>query len=210
MEHSLTIGSMTALFGALVVLAALPSTSVLAVSARAAASGFVQGVWTAVGIVVGDIVFIGIAILGLAVLVEILGDGFVVVKYLGGAWLIWLGIDLWRSRSGGAAAGKVTETTWLSSFMTGLLITLADQKAILFYLGFFPAFVDLSALSALDAVIVITLAVVAVGGVKLAYAWLAHRGGTLIAGRARGVLSGIAAAVLVGVGVFLIVDPAGF
>jgi len=53
------------------------------------------------------------------------------------------------------------------------MITLGDQKAILFYLGFFPAFLDLVAMSALDTAVILLVTTVAVGGVKLAYAGMA-------------------------------------
>jgi len=58
MESSLTPGNITALFGSMIVLAFIPSASVLVVSARSAASGFTHGVFTTIGIVVGDIFFI--------------------------------------------------------------------------------------------------------------------------------------------------------
>ncbi len=55
------------------------------------------------------------------------------------------------------------------------MITLGDQKAVLFYMGFFPAFVDLAKLTALDLLALIGVTVVAVGGVKIAYAYTANR-----------------------------------
>ena len=89
--------------------------------------------------------------------------------------------------------------------MTGLLITLGDQKAILFYLGFFHAFVDLSTLTSVDIGIVIPIAALSVGSAKLAYAFMASRAGVLTSGsRARRGLNIAAAAVMIGVGVFLI------
>lgn len=206
MQISLSVGSMLGLFGAMIILAFMPSVSVLAVTARAAASGFGHGACTAVGVVAGDVVFIAVAILGLSLLVEALGDLFVLVKYLGGAWLIWLGIDLWRSRRRESGAEQQVDSSWLSSFMTGLLITLADQKAILFYLGFFPAFINLSRITTLDASLVIAIMIVAVGGPKLVYAWAAARGtGLLVEGRMGQWVRRLAAGVLLGVGVFLIV-----
>ena len=63
MPLSMTLSSMIALFGAMLVLAAMPSSSVLLVISRSAASGFVHGSLAALGIVAGDIIFILIAIL---------------------------------------------------------------------------------------------------------------------------------------------------
>jgi threonine/homoserine/homoserine lactone efflux protein len=64
MESSLTVSSIAALFAAMIVLASIPSVSVMAVSARSATSGFIHGAFTALGIVVGDIIFIILAIYG--------------------------------------------------------------------------------------------------------------------------------------------------
>ena len=171
----MTFGSSVTLFGAMVILALVPGVSVLAVTTRSAASGFVHGAFTTVGIVVGDVFFIILAIFGLSVLAGATGSLFVLVNYLGGAYLIWLGIVLWWSKPKTVEEGGVTESSLLSSFLAGLFITLGDQKAILFYLVFFPAFVDLSTLSYLDASIIIVIAIVAVGGAKLAYAFMADR-----------------------------------
>ena len=175
----MTLASAVALFGAMVVLAALPSMSVLTVVTRAIASGFAHGVATALGIVCGDIIFILVAIYGLSLIAGTVESLFVLLKWLGGVYLIWLGISLWRAgpvdkleRSPFASAQR----SIFASFYSGLLLTLADQKAILFYGGFFPAFVDVSSLSAKDTGVVIGIAIIAVGGVKLAYAKAASSG----------------------------------
>lgn len=211
MESSLTFGSLTALFGAMTVLAFIPSVSVLVVSARSAASGFIHGVFTALGIVVGDIVFIILAIYGLSVLAELMGSRFSLVKYLGGAYLIWLGITLWSSKSGTEKIENNIEPSLLSSFLAGLLITLGDQKAILFYLGFFPAFIDLSSVTLADTSIIILIATLAVGGAKLVYAFLADRANLLLASSgATRIINIVAGTVIIGVGVFLVLNTLMF
>ncbi len=201
----MTFGSSVTLFGAMVVLAMVPSISVLAVTTRSAASGFIHGVSTTAGIVVGDVFFIIVAIFGLSVLADTLGSLFVLVKYLGGTYLIWLGVTLWRSRPKAVEEGGVTESSLLSSFLAGLFITLGDQKAILFYLVFFPAFVDLSTLSYLDAGIIILIAIIAVGGVKLAYAFMADRA-RLLFKRSDAIkrINIAAGTIMIAVGIFLL------
>jgi len=171
MQSSMTFSGIAALFGAMIVLASFPSVSVLTVSAKSAAYGFSHGVFTTLGIMVGDIVYILLAIYGLSFLVDT--NLFVWLKYLGGAYLTWLGIKLWSSKPKIADVEGIKESSLLSSFLAGLLITLADQKAILFYLFFFPAFVDLSTLTLWDTGIIIVIALIALGGAKLSYAYLA-------------------------------------
>jgi threonine/homoserine/homoserine lactone efflux protein len=200
----MTFSSIVALFSAMVVLAFIPSVSVLAVSTRAATSGFIHGVFTTLGIVVGDIIFIIIAIWGLSFLAETMGSVFVLIKYLGGAYLMLLGIGLCRSKSKEVETEEVIETSLLSSFLTGLFITVGDQKATLFYLGFFPAFLDLSKISYLDTGIIIAITTVAVGGVKLGYAFMADRARLLITSQTRKGINIAAGCVMIAVGVFLV------
>ena len=204
MQINIPILSITALFTAMLVLAFVPGVSVLAVSARSAACGFIHGAFTTLGIVTGDVVYIVLAIYGLTVISELMGSYFVLARYLGGAYLIALGIVLWKRRTENPMIEDNTDASLLSSYMTGLLITLGDQKAILFYLGFFPAFVDLTALTPVDTGIIITISALAVASAKLVYALMACRLGMLQdSARARRGLNIAAASVMMCVGVFL-------
>jgi len=207
MQSSLTLSSIVALFSAMVVLASIPSVSVLAVSTRAATSGFVHGLFTTIGIVLGDIIFIIIAIWGLSFLSETMGSLFVIIKYMGGAYLILLGIGLCRLKSKKFETDKVVKSSLLSSFMTGLLITLGDQKATLFYLGFFPAFINIYKISYLDTIIIIAITTVAVGGVKLGYAIMADRSRLLMTPQIIKGINIVAGCVMLAVGILLITKP---
>ena len=205
LETTLTIASIGALLGSLVVLAIVPSVSVFAVTARAAAFGFSHGLFTALGIVVADILFILVAVYGLALVAEMMGDQFHLIQYIGAAYLIWLGVSLWRSEVRARASEDLRQSSWLSSFLTGFLITLADQKAILFYLGFFPAFIDLSTMTPADTLIIIVIAILGVGGAKLVYAFLAARASVLFKdSRALRGINVLAACVMIAVGVALL------
>jgi threonine/homoserine/homoserine lactone efflux protein len=200
----MTFSSIVALFSAMVVLAAIPSVSVLAVSTRAATSGFIHGIFTSLGIVLGDIIFIIIAIWGLSLLAETMGSLFVLIKYLGGAYLILLGIGLCRSKSKDIETEEIVKSSLMSSFLTGLFITLGDQKATLFYLGFFPAFIDISKISYFDTGLIIAITTVAVGGVKLGYAFMADKARLLISSPIRKGMNMVAGCVMIAVGVFLV------
>ncbi|HEY9694726.1 MAG TPA: LysE family translocator [Oculatellaceae cyanobacterium] len=203
----MTLSSIVALFSAMLVLASIPSVSVVAVSTRTVTSGLIHGVFTTIGIVVGDIVFIMIAIWGLSLLAETMGSLFVLIKYFGGVYLLWLGVALCRSKPKNVETQAVIKSSKLSSFLAGLVITLGDQKATLFYLGFFPAFVDISQISYIDTIIIITIATVTVGGVKLAYAFMAHRARLLISPQLTKGLNIAAGCVMIAVGAFLLIKP---
>jgi len=163
-----------ALFLIMSALAAIPSASVALVVVRSATLGIRNGMAAAMGIVVGDLVFIVMAILGLSALSELMGAFFAIIRYIAAGYLIWFGIGLMRScvrpkrlEAGQPAGGIVT------SFIAGLALTLGDVKAILFYASLFPAFVDVPALNTPDIAVIIAITIFTVGGVKIAYALLA-------------------------------------
>lgn len=203
----MTPATATTLFLAMAFMAALPGVSVLAVSARAAAFGFGHGALTTLGIVAGDLLFVLLALFGLALLAAALGEGVPWLRYLGAAWLIGLGIALWRTRAISPGSRDTRGASPWASFLTGLFITLGDQKAILFYLGFLPAFVDLAALSAADIAVVAAVTVLSVGGVKLAYAWLASRAGGIRGTGGARIMNQVAGSLLVALGIYLAVRP---
>lgn len=157
----------------LVALAALPSTSVGFVVLRSTQGGFRQGLAAAAGIAAGDLIFVLLALAGLAAAAAAFGAFFAVLRIAGGVYLIWLGIRLIRaarSRPRDAAPPSATALNRSGSFLGGLLLTLGDLKAILFYGSFFPAFVDIPSLGPADVGMIALLTVGIVGGVKVAYA----------------------------------------
>ncbi|MDY0137110.1 MAG: LysE family translocator [Thiomicrospira sp.] len=189
---------------AMLVMASLPSISVFAVILRASQFGFWQGVITALGIVVADILFIVLALFGLVWLVENVAWLFQLVAYVGGGYLLWLALRLWQTKAQIAQPQNANPSA-LTSFSLGLSLTLADQKAILFYLGFFPAFLNLNHITHWDAGLLIMLSILAVGLPKIIYAYLAARGFKLLASDKQTHLYKITALLLALIGAFLII-----
>ncbi len=162
----------TTLFGIMVVLAAMPSASVALVVTRSATLGVGNGLAVAAGIVLGDLVFIMLAILGLSVVAETMGGLFIVIKYLGALYLLWLGFSLLKAqRKTTITVDRAREKgNLVTSFLAGFILTLGDVKAIVFYVSLFPVFIDLSALQAAEVLVIIFVTIVSVGGVKVIYA----------------------------------------
>lgn len=156
-------------------LAAMPSASVALVVTRSATLGFRAGVAASAGVVTGDLLFAGMAMGGMVAAADSLGDLFAWMRGLGGAFLIWLGIGLLRRRSRAAVQDAPADRrSLLASYLAGLLLTLGDVKAILFYASLFPSLFDLRDLSMVQAGILMGLTAITVGGVKLAYATTAQ------------------------------------
>ena len=172
----MTIYSAIGFSVAMLVLAASPGPGVFATVARALASGFRPSFAVICGIVLGDVIFLLFAVFGLSMVARALGNMFFIVKICGGAYLIWLGVRIWLKKPEsvtGNQCGNV-HSQW-GNFGTGLVITLSNPKVILFYCGFLPTFLDLSALTFIDLAIVVTIITIVLGCVLGTYAFLASR-----------------------------------
>ncbi len=169
----MTTSELIALFGAMLLLAIVPGPAVFAIIARSFASGFTRGVYMTVGIVMGDYIFIILALFGLSALAELMGTTFFLIKYASAAYLIFLGYKLLTSKAESIEIEASKESSAISNFMAGLLITLGNPKAIVFYVGFFPAFVNVGEVTGSDLALIMAAATLAFGSVNLCYAFLA-------------------------------------
>lgn len=158
---------------AMFLLAITPGPGVFATVSKALASGFRSAIPVVAGIVVGDLVFLMLAIFGLAAIAEEFAALFTIIKYLGAGYLIYLGIKLVRSQPGAVVSPQASSGRY--SFFAGLSITLGNPKVILFYLGFLPTFVDMTTLATGDIAIVATIVSVVLGTVMAFYAFTASR-----------------------------------
>ncbi len=195
------------LFVTLATLAALPGTSVALVITRSATIGIADGIAVASGIVVGDLVFVLLALLGLSVIAKTLGNLFLTIKYLGGAYLIWTGITLWPSQNKASMTLKQRPLSSLvGSFLAGLFLTMGDVKAIVFYISLFPLFIDNKSVDLTNIGIILTITIMAVGSVKISYAVLATKiARTYLNQTVTTILKRIAAVCMIAAGSFLIV-----
>ena len=161
---------------AMLVLAASPGPGVFATTARAMASGFRPALAVTWGIVLGDIFFLMFAAFGLSMVARVLGNLFFIVKICGGAYLVWLGIKIWLQKPELVQShqNSTGRSNW-GNFVSGLVITLSNPKVILFYCGFLPTFLDLSALTIIDLALVAAIITLVLSGVLTTYAYLASR-----------------------------------
>lgn len=82
------------LFGVMLILVVFFSLSVLIVLSKSVSGGFIYGLFVVFGVVLGDIIFIFIVFWGLVFLWGVMGDFFVIFKYISGIYLSWLGINI--------------------------------------------------------------------------------------------------------------------
>jgi threonine/homoserine/homoserine lactone efflux protein len=191
----------------MMVLAALPSTSVALVVVRSARLGVAHGLWVAAGIVMADLLFAALALWGMAELAQQLGSLFALVRIAAGLWLVWFGITLIRNRDTALKTGAISGSSKTVSFLAGLAVTLGDIKAIVFYASLFPLFVNMHAPDVAHLVVVLLITVFSVGGVKAVYACLAQRISRRSNPRLRQPLSIAAGGAMIGAGTWLVTRP---
>jgi threonine/homoserine/homoserine lactone efflux protein len=200
----MTITGMFSLFVALVILAIIPGPGVFTVVARSMASGFFHGLVTVFGIVFGDYIFIMLSLYSLSTLASTMESFFAFIKYAGAIYLIWLGIKLMLTKHSSTEVKPVRELSFLSNFIAGLVTTLSNPKAILFYLSFFPAFINLQDVTIVEIWKLLLVATIAVGGVMAVYAYAASKASRIFkSSRAVKTLNVTAGSIMVGSGVLL-------
>ncbi len=202
----MTIESTLALTLAVFIFAVTPGPAIFACVAQGLAYGFRSSIGLNLGIVLGDIIFLLFAIFGLTAIAQFLGSLFLIVKFAGGGYLIWLGWKMWKKEPKTfKAAQEVEKRSFKKSFWAGLLLTLGNPKVILFYIGFLPAFMDLSSLTTVDIGIVSVVIATVLTVVNLAYAYSASRARMIFSSqRANRILNRSAGSVMIGAGVVIV------
>lgn len=97
------------------------------------------GLAATLGVIVGDQLLMWSAVAGVATLLKTAPTLFVAVQWLGAAYLVVLGLRMLAAKPGGKAVLEIRPRQF---FQQALLITLLNPKAIVFYMAFFPQFVD--------------------------------------------------------------------
>ncbi|MFI5707575.1 LysE family translocator [Kribbella sp. NPDC051620] len=133
------IGQALGFVGATVVLVGMPGPNNIYISLRSLTQGRRAGVVSAFAIETGSIVYILLAALGLAAVVQASPLVFTVISLAGAGYLAFLGVRT-LSSSGSQGVGGIKITTLGRVFRDGVLVNLLNPKAALFFLAFLPQF----------------------------------------------------------------------
>jgi len=151
-----------------------------------------------------------LAMLGLSLIAQQLGWAFVLLKWAGAAYLVYLGLRCLLAKapaSGQPGQVQPPAKSLARTFLGGFCVSLGNPKVIAFYCGFLPGFVDMRSLSGLDMFLVAATILPTCYGVVASYAWLASRGRNLArSGRAWKLVNRGAGVVMIGAGVAVAVD----
>jgi len=155
---------------------ATPGPGVAAIIARSLAHGFKGAPAFIAGFVVGDLVWFSIAATGLAALARTAAAVFVVIKWAGVVYLLYLAWRLWTAPADRVAvrADDDRQHGW-RAFVASLMLTLANPKAILFFLALLPTVIDLASLNALRFVEISAAIAIVLPAVLFTYVFLAAR-----------------------------------
>ena len=124
---------------AIVLFLALPGPGTLALLTSSAKGGFRGGAAATLGIIVGDQVLLWLAVGGVAALLASHPAAFRLVQYGGAAYLVWIGLRLLWAREGAPLPIRIEPRQYARQ---AFLITLLNPKAIVFYMAFFPLFIN--------------------------------------------------------------------
>lgn len=148
-----------------------PGPGTVAVMARGLGSGFSHAYAMGMGMVLGDLLYVLTAIFGLGFIANSLGGFFVIVRYMGGVYLLYLGFKIFFSNPSKQKIKSSSSKSYLKDFVSGLMICLSNPKVILFYLGFLPTFVDLRNLTSTEIVTISLIVVILLMIVMFIYAY---------------------------------------
>lgn len=120
-----------------------PGQDTLYIIGRTAAHGRTIGIASALGISTGSLIHTAAAALGLSVIIAASTTAFVVLKLVGAAYLIYLGIGLLRARkSSSGLSARAMNVGAMAAFRQGVLTNVTNPKVALFFLAFLPQFIS--------------------------------------------------------------------
>jgi len=124
---------------AILVFLAIPGPGNLALVSSTAKGGMAGGLAATLGVILGDQVLMWSAVAGVAALLAAYPAAFHAVQWLGAGYLAWMGFRMLRARPGAKPVIDIRPGQYLRQ---SLAITLLNPKAIVFYMAFFPLFID--------------------------------------------------------------------
>jgi threonine/homoserine/homoserine lactone efflux protein len=128
-----------AFVAAMILFLLIPGPGNLALITSTSKGGVAGGMGATLGVIAGDQVLMWMAVAGVAALLATYPAAFTAVQWLGAAYLAWLGFRMLLAKAGSAPVLNIQPRHY---FQQAFTITLLNPKAIVFYMAFFPLFID--------------------------------------------------------------------
>jgi threonine/homoserine/homoserine lactone efflux protein len=163
------LGAILVFAAVLAVATATPGPTVAVLVARVLALGSACNLGFAVGLVLGDVVWLAAAVFGLAAVAEQAHEIMAVLKYLGAGYLIYLACKMWTAPAASPAQGVSDRKQRLGPVVGGLAMAISNPKTMLFYLALLPNLVPLADISLATFAELVALLTVVYSAVLAAY-----------------------------------------
>ena len=150
----------------------VPGPGVAAIVARALGGGFKSAMPMVFGILAGDVVYFLFAVFGLAAIATYFSPVFVIVRWAGAAYLLYIAWKFWSAKPGSEQMKPKKEDA-LKTFLAGFSLTMGNPKTIVFYLAILPTVVPLGQMNPVAFLELTAIVVVCLLIVGCAYAGLA-------------------------------------
>lgn len=133
--------------GALLVAAGSPGPSIAALVARVISKGFRDVLPFLAAMWIGEAIWLSLAVFGLAFVAQSFHLAFVVVKWLGVAYLVYLAWKMWNAPTEAGEGEMPRQDSAVRLFAAGMAVTLGNPKIMMFYLALLPAIIDLASVT---------------------------------------------------------------
>ena len=133
-----------------------PGPGIFAVLATSTRYGPIAALWLSIGHVIGDILYVSIAMFALTFLAQTIEQSMVYVKIFGAAYLLYIGFQQYRSMGVNFTEDKIQKSIGHLLF-SGFIVGGTNPKTIIYYLSFLPIFIDLNNLTLMTEVQVIVV-----------------------------------------------------
>jgi threonine/homoserine/homoserine lactone efflux protein len=133
--------------GALFVAAGSPGPSIAALVARVISKGFRDVLPFLAAMWIGEAIWLSLAVFGLAFVAQTFHLAFVIVKYLGVAYLVYLAWKMWTAPVDVRDGSMPRQDSPAKLFLAGMAVTLGNPKIMMFYLALLPTIIDLASVT---------------------------------------------------------------
>jgi len=165
---------------ALSIACAIPGPGVTASVGTALGAGFRTALVFVTGIVFGDLIYLSFAVLGLTAIVAAFSGFFIVIRWAGATYLLYLAWTFWRGGVDPHSVSTRREKGPWATLLGGLSLTLGNPKTIIFYLALLPTVVDLKTVTPERYLMLAGLTVIILYAVCIPYIALAARARRLL------------------------------
>lgn len=124
------------------VLLLIPGPTILLVVSYALGQGWRAALPMAIGVALGDLTAMTLSMLGIGALMAASATLFTVLKWVGAAYIVWLGVKLWRAGGAAKVEARTESAVPVRLLFHAWLVTALNPKGIVFFVAFLPQFLD--------------------------------------------------------------------